>query len=141
MDAVPKNVAAGIKSWCEEFSERQRMEIVFKNEVGSILPLEIGVCLFRVLQEALHNAAKHSTVKHVEVKMAERQNEIHLIVRDSGSGFDLELAKQGRGLGLTSMQERVRLVNGTISIESKPMSGTTIHVRIPFRRTEIANEL
>ena len=49
-----------------------------------------------------------------------------------GRGFDVEAASQGKGLGLTSMRERVRLVNGTISIESKPMGGTTIHVRVPF---------
>jgi len=125
-------VAAGIKSWCKEFGERQRMEIIFKNEVSSVLPLEIGVCLFRVLQEALHNAVKHSEVRSVQVHMDERQNEVHLIISDSGKGFDLEAGKQGTGLGLTSMQERVRLVNGTISIESKPAAGTTIQVRVPL---------
>jgi signal transduction histidine kinase len=53
-------------------------------------------------------------------------------VSDSGKGFDVESTMQGKGLGLTSMRERVRLVNGTIAIESKPMHGTTIHVRLPF---------
>jgi len=56
--------------------------------------------------------------------------EIHLAIRDFGAGFDLDAAMKGRGLGLISMQERVRLVNGTISIESKP-GGTTIEVRVP----------
>jgi signal transduction histidine kinase len=60
-------------------------------------------------------------------------DEIHLTVSDLGKGFDLEAARQGRGLGLTSMQERVRLVNGSIVIQSKPMSGTNIHVRVPFK--------
>ena len=68
----------------------------------------------RVLQEALHNATKHSGVKRIEVQLREDSGEIHLVVGDSGRGFDLETALQGRGLGLTSMQERVRLVNGTI---------------------------
>jgi PAS domain S-box-containing protein len=124
-------VVAGIKSWCREFGERQRMEVEFKSDVVSVLPLDVGVCLFRVLQEALHNAVKYSGTKRVEVQLAEHSNELHLIVRDSGKGFDIEAARQGRGLGLTSMQERARLVNGTISIESKPMGGTTIHVRVP----------
>jgi len=123
---------AGMKSWCNEFSERQRMEIDFKSEVSSTLPFEVGLSLFRVIQEALHNAQKHSGVKRIEVQLAEHSNEVHLIVRDSGKGFDIEVAHRGRGLGLTSMQERVRLVNGTISIESKPMGGTTIHVRVPL---------
>src|ERR1700757_329897 len=125
-------VVAGIKSWCKEFAERQRMQIDFSNDVRSALPFEIGLSLFRVLQEALHNATKHSGVKRIEVQLREDSGEIHLIIRDSGKGFDVEAALQGKGLGLTSMRERVRLVNGTISIESKPMGGTTIHVRVPF---------
>jgi len=125
-------VVAGIKSWCKEFSERQRVEIDFSNDVHSALPFEIGLSLFRVLQEALHNVMKHSGVKRIEVQLREDSGEIHLIIRDSGKGFDVEAALQGKGLGLTSMRERVRLVNGTIAIESKPMGGTSIHVRVPF---------
>jgi PAS domain S-box-containing protein len=125
-------VVAGIKSWCKEFGERQRVEIDFGNDVHSALPFEIGLSLFRVLQEALHNVMKHSGVKRIEVQLREDSGEIHLIIRDSGKGFDVEAALQGKGLGLTSMRERVRLVNGTISIESKPMGGTTIHVRVPL---------
>ena len=124
-------VVAGIKSWCKEFAERQKLEIDFKSNVSSVLPLEIGASLFRVLQETLHNATKHSGVKRIEVQLREDSGEIHLIVRDSGKGFDVEAALQGKGLGLTSMRERVRLVNGTISVESKPMGGTTIHARVP----------
>ena len=126
-------VVAGIKSWCKEFAERQKMEIACKTDVPATLPLEIGRPLFRVLQEALYNASKHSDVKRVEVRLQEGSGEIHLTISDLGKGFDLEAALRGKGLGLTSMRERVRLVNGTISIESKPMAGTTIHVRVPFR--------
>ena len=126
-------VVAGMKSWCKDFGERQRMEIDFRSsEAPHSVPSEIGLCLFRVLQEALHNAAKHSGVKRIEVQLAENSGEIHLVVSDLGRGVDIESARQGRGLGLTSMRERVRLVNGTISIESRPMGGTTIHVRVPF---------
>ena len=133
--------AAGMKSWCKEFGERQKLEIDFRDDVPSNLPRELGLSLFRVLQEGLQNVVKHSAVKRVEVQLDEKQNEIYLIISDSGKGFDLELAKHGRGLGLTSMQERVRLVNGTISFESKPMGGTTIRVRVPLRRTETANDM
>ena len=125
-------VVAGMKSWCKEFSERHKMEINFRNNVPSAIPFEMGVSLFRVLQEALHNAVKHSGVKRIEVEVRETSGEIHLIVSDSGKGFDADAVLQGRGLGLTSMRERVRLVNGTILIDSKPMGGTRIHVRVPF---------
>jgi signal transduction histidine kinase len=108
------------------------MQIDFSHDVQSTLSPELGLCLFRVLQEALHNATKHSGVKRVEVQLHEESGEIHLIIRDSGTGFDVDAAVQGKGLGFTSMRERVRLVNGTIAIDSKPMGGTTIHVRVPL---------
>ena len=126
-------VVAGMKSWCKEFGEKQGIQIDCGHHVQSILPPEIGLCLFRVLQEALHNAAKHSGVKWIQVQLQEESGEIHLIVRDAGRGFDVEAVKQGKGLGLTSMRERVRLVNGTIVIESKLTGGTIIRVGIPIR--------
>jgi signal transduction histidine kinase len=126
-------VVSGMRSWCKEFGERQNMVIDFKSDVSSVVPFDIGISLFRVLQEALHNASKHSAVKRMEVELREAPNEIHLIVTDRGKGFDVEAAIRGRGLGLTSMQERVRLLNGSVEIQSKPMAGTTIHVRVPFR--------
>ena len=125
-------VAAGMKSWCKEFGERRVMEIDFRPDVRSPIPIDIGLCLFRVLQEALHNAAKHSGIKRVGVQLREDCGEIHLIVSDLGKGFDRDAALRGNGLGLTSMRERVRLVNGTITIESKPMDGTTIAARVPL---------
>ena len=123
----------GISSWCKAFGERHKIEIDFKNGDVPKLPQEISLCLFRVLQEAVHNAAKHSGVKRIEVELAEKLGEIHLIVSDSGRGFDIKAAKQSGGLGLTSMQERVRLVGGTIVINSQSRVGTTIQVCVPFK--------
>jgi PAS domain S-box-containing protein len=123
---------AAMKNWCKEFGDRLGMQIDYRQDVRSTLAQEIGLCLFRVLQEALHNAVKHSGVKRIEVQLHEESDEIHLTIMDLGEGFDVEAAKKGQGLGLTSMQERVRAVNGKIAIESKPMGGTTIHVRVPF---------
>jgi signal transduction histidine kinase len=131
-------VVSGIKSWCKEFGERQAMEIDFKSDVSTVVPLDVGICLFRVLQESLHNSLKHSGEKRVEVRLTEHSKEFHLIVTDYGRGFDVEAAIRGQGLGLTSMRERVRLVNGTITIESKPMGGTTIHVRVPVESEQRA---
>ena len=126
-------VVAGIKSWCNEFGARQKMEINCRIDVSSIVPLEIGITLFRVLQEAAHNAFKYSGVRRIEVQLREGPGEIQLIVCDSGRGFDVETAVRSQGLGLASMRERARLVGGTISIESKPTRGTTIHVRVPIK--------
>ena len=114
-------VVAGINSWCKEFSARQKIEIECRTDVSSVVPLEIGFSLLRVLQEAMHNSLKYSGVGRVGVQLREYAGEIHLIVSDLGRGFDVEAALQGKGLGLTSMCERIRMVNGTIAIESKPM--------------------
>ena len=125
-------IVTGIKSWCKEFGERQRVEIDFGSDVSSVLPLPVGLSLFRVLQEALNNAIKHSGVKRFEVQLRQDSGKIHLLISDLGRGFDVEAASQGKGLGLISMRERVRLVNGTITVASRPMGGTTIHVRVPL---------
>lgn len=129
-------VVAAMKSWCREFSERQSIEINFKDNVSSVVPPETALALFRVLQEAVHNAAKYSGVKQLSAQIVEDLDGIHLLISDSGRGFDVEAAKKGRGLGLTSMQERVRLINGTIAIQSRPMGGTSVHVQVRLEPRE-----
>ena len=126
-------IVAAMRSFCREFGERQMVKIDFTHDdIPQPVPQDLSLCLFRILQEALHNAAKHSKVRHFEVKLGCAANQLHLTVADHGTGFDPEAALNKGGLGLTSMRERVRLVNGTIAIDSKPMSGTTIHVRVPL---------
>ena len=126
-------IAAAMRGFCGQFGEQQNVEIDFKiPDLPSPLSPDISLCLFRVLQEALHNSAKHSGVRHFEVQLWGTSVEIHLTVSDSGAGFDSEAAKEGRGLGLISMEERLKLVKGTLSIESQPKRGTTIHARVPL---------
>jgi len=108
------------------------VEIDFQShDMPSPLSPDISLGLFRVLQEALHNSVKHSGVRHFEVRLWGTSDEIHLTVKDSGAGFDREAAKVSRGLGLISMEERLKLVNGTLSIDSQPQHGTTVHARVP----------
>ena len=126
-------VVAAMKSFCKEFAASQAVEVDFKNDdIPREVPQEVSVGLFRVLQEALHNAAKHSKVRQFKVNLSRSANQLHLTVSDRGIGFDTETAMSKGGLGLISMGERVRLMSGTIAIESKPMCGTTIRVRVPF---------
>lgn len=126
-------LVSGMRGWCKEYGKQHKLEIDFKSADVPPLRQEISLCLFRVLQEALHNAYKHSGAKRIEVQLEVKSGEIHLRVSDSGKGFDIEAARQKRGLGLTSMHERVRLVGGTIVIESKPLAGTVVRVSVPFR--------
>ena len=96
------------------------------------LPTDLSLTFFRVLQEALRNATKHSGVKSFKVKLSGGAEDVQLTVSDLGVGFDAEAATRGTGLGLTSMQERLRLVGGELSINSQPKVGTTLHSRVPF---------
>jgi PAS domain S-box-containing protein len=126
-------IVAAMRGFCQEFGEQQKVEIDFRtHDLPTSLPPDISLCLFRVLQEALHNSAKHSGVRYVEVRLSGTSDEVHLSVSDSGVGFDREAAKEARGLGLISMEERLKLLNGTFSIESQHKCGTTIRAHVPL---------
>jgi PAS domain S-box-containing protein len=132
-------IIGAAKNFCKEFSERQKVEIDFQShDLPKALPTELSLSLFRVLQEALRNAAKHSGIKRFEVRLWGSTGEIHLTVSDLGAGFDTEAAMKSTGLGLTSMRERLRLVGGELSISSEPKCGTTIHARVPFDSSSVA---
>jgi PAS domain S-box-containing protein len=126
-------IAAVMRSFCGEFGERKRVEIDFRNyPLPTVVPPDVSICLFRVLQEALHNGLKHSGVQEFQVQLWGASDEIHLTVSDSGAGFDLEAARKGRGLGLIRIEQRLSLLKGTFSIDSQPKRGTTIHARVPL---------
>ena len=126
-------IAAAMRGFCQEFGGQHKVKIEFKShQVPSSLPSDISLCLFRVLQEALRNSLKHSGATQFKAELWGTPDEIHLAVSDSGSGFDTEAARESRGLGLISMQERLKLMKGTCVIESQPMRGTTIHVCVPL---------
>ena len=133
-------VAKAMQGFCR-LSEQQKVEINFSYQdiPGTVTP-EISLCLFRVLQEALHNAVKHSRVRRFEVELRGTSDGVSLTVRDSGVGFDPEKAMKGRGLGLISMQERLKLVNGDLSIDSQPRRGTAIHARVPLGAANALSE-
>ncbi len=117
---------------CREFSDLQKVEIDFHSEnVPRDLSPEISLCLFRVLQEGLQNAVKHSGSRHLQVSLMGRTDRVELTIHDSGIGFEPGQAMTGRGLGLTSMKERLKLVNGQLSIDSKLQHGTTIQACVP----------
>jgi len=126
-------LAAAASSFCKESSEQQKVEIEFSHAgIPRSLPKEISLCLFRVLQEGLQNAVKHSGERHFRVELHGTSKGIQLTVNDLGVGFDEQDAMGRRGLGLISMRERMQLVGGAFSIESKPGGGTTIRARVPF---------
>jgi PAS domain S-box-containing protein len=125
---------AACASFCKELSEQQKVKIDFHAYgIPNTLSSEVSLCLFRILQEALHNAVKHSGVREFEVRLVGTSDEINLIVRDFGRGFDFGVASCGEGLGVVSMRERLKSVNGHLSIDSKSGHGTTVMARVPLQ--------
>jgi signal transduction histidine kinase len=126
-------VATTMKLFCGEFSGQQNVTVDFEaGDVPSGVPTATSLNLFRVLQEALHNSAKHSAARQYAVRLWAADGWIHLVVSDGGVGFDVEAAKRGRGLGLVSMEERLKLVGGHLTIESQPRRGTAIRARVRY---------
>ncbi len=118
---------------CEEFAGQQRVTVSFTDEaVPEHLPATTSISLYRILQEALHNAAKHSGAKEFVVRLRGTPGEVELLVQDAGTGFDVEAAKASRGIGLVSMEERAVLAGGRLTIDSARGRGTTIHARVPI---------
>jgi signal transduction histidine kinase len=122
-----------VRKLARELAKRHGIEIEIENDgVPGALPAEISLCLFRIVQEALYNAARHSGTKRVEVRLRKITDQIHLTLSDSGKGFDVAAIASGQGLGLASMRERIRLVNGKIAIQSERSVGTCIQAWVPF---------
>jgi signal transduction histidine kinase len=125
---------AAVAGFCEELSARHGVSVdVHIGNIPPALPPEISLCLYRVLQEALQNVLKHGVPPRTHVSLRGETDTINLTIADSGPGFDLDEAIRGPGLGLTSMNERLKAVGGRLSIESQPGQGTTIHAVAPLR--------
>jgi PAS domain S-box-containing protein len=128
-------VVPAMRGFCEELSRQKNVAADFRYEnVPEPVPPDVSLCLFRVLQEALHNAVRHSGVRHFDVQLRGTGDAVDLTVRDEGVGFDVDAANRGLGLGLTSMKERLKLVEGELFIESQSTRGTTVLARAPVLR-------
>jgi signal transduction histidine kinase len=96
------------------------------------LPSEVETTLYRIVQEALTNVARHAQATGVSILLRRRPSSVAMVVEDDGGGFDPHAARDG-GLGLAGMRERVALVGGRLRVESAPGSGTTVAVEVPLR--------
>lgn len=123
---------AGAKAFCEEFSVQQGIYIDFDSDPGiNTVSPDRSLCLFRVLQEALRNIKKHSDARTADVRLEFVDGAVHLSVSDRGKGFDWRTRPNTRGIGIRSMEERVRSLQGHFEIHSRPMNGTRIDVWLP----------
>lgn len=128
-------LAKASESFCKEISSRHTVDVTFAGDnVPKELPPVLAISVFRVLQEGVSNAAKHSGAKHCRVTLNATVDALHLEIVDDGRGFDLRAASAGHGLGLVSMQERLKLLYGIVTIESAIGAGTSIHARVPLEQ-------
>ncbi len=131
-------LAAALKSYLDSFATREGIDVSFtQSNIPESLDPEISTCLYRIVQESLRNVAKHANANHASVGLSATPEAIILEVKDSGVGFVPESLGQAAGLGLVSMQERVRLVHGEFSVTSSPGRGTLISVRVPKKEQPV----
>jgi len=126
-----------LRSECASFSRREGIAVVYRpEEIATTLPKDVALCIYRIAQEALRNLAKHAAVNEAWVTLVSAGPELLLRVQDKGVGFDAAGGHSQPGLGLSSMEERVRLIQANLSVTSAPGRGTTVEVRVPLARSD-----
>ena len=124
-----------VESECTNVSRREGVDIVFNHEnISTVIPKDVSLSLYRIVQEGLRNISKHACADHISVSLRGIGHDVLLTVRDDGIGFDSAEVREKPGLGLLSMRERVSLIQGEFSIKSQPEKGTLITVRVPLTR-------
>ena len=128
-------LASAVKSFCAEHSAHHGLSIEFRQKgFPAPLPQDITLCVFRIVQESLHNVARHSGARGAQVVLEKTDQEVRLSVSDLGCGFDTDSNQMTSGLGFIGMRERLRLVGGELSIRSRPSHGTQIEVSVPLAK-------
>jgi signal transduction histidine kinase len=126
-------LAAAAGSLCREMSGQRGVTIEYVHEnLPAKLPEGVAINLFRILQEAVTNILKHADASHCRVVLRGVDDQLRLEVVDDGRGFETTDAASGHGLGLLSMRERARLLDGDVTIESEPGAGTRLCVSVPI---------
>ncbi len=127
-------LVSALKGLQRELSQSGLTATFTHDPIPATLPAELTLCLFRIAQEALQNAAKHSGTARVAVRLNHGANGLTLTIEDEGVGFDVN-AGWRRGLGLISMRERLEAFGGTLDIRSTPGAGTRVEATVPLPRS------
>jgi signal transduction histidine kinase len=126
-------LTASLQALCYAFSVRPVVVTFAAEGVTSEIPSDTAVCLYRVVQESVHNAIKHSGCDKIQVRLSEVPQRLILTIQDLGKGFDVRHPANPNGLGLAIMGERVRFVGGQFSIRSGSNRGTLVRVTVPIQ--------
>lgn len=132
-------IASALRAHCAEFTSVSGVKVSFtsKGEFDDLSPAT-AICIYRVAQEALQNVAKHADAKQAVVALKRSGRSVSLAITDYGAGCDADGNRVSGGLGLVSMKERVRLVNGNFSFNSEPGRGTSVEVKIPVEHSLVS---
>ena len=123
-----------LKSECNAFSQREEIDVAYNtNNVPSFIPKNIAICIYRITQESLRNIAKYAKTNEASVSLIGSDSKLILTVRDNGIGFNTNQIHSQKGIGLSSMKERARLIQGEFSVQSKPGKGTIIELKVPYK--------
>jgi PAS domain S-box-containing protein len=123
----------GVKAFCQEFADQQQMQVHFEHEnVPNAIPADVALCLFRITQEGLRNIKRHSGANRAEVRLKGLEGKLHLSIADQGRGFDVNRRSPQSGIGIRSMEERLRSLGGHLEVHSRLMEGTRIDAWLPF---------
>ncbi len=126
-----------LRSECAGVARREGVAVAYhSDDVTASLPKDAALCVYRVAQEALRNVVKHAGTDKARVSLIKSDRKLILTIQDWGAGFDSAEVRSRMGLGLSSMEERVRLVRGELSVVSEPGQGTTVTVRVPLAGNE-----
>jgi signal transduction histidine kinase len=125
-----------IETLMNEFAERTDIKIrtdIQLDEIEEKISSDIALCTYRILQESLNNIVRHSNASRVFVSVYVEAGDLHLRIRDNGKGFDPTKIDSTKGCGISGMRERAWLVNGEITIDSTPLGGTRVTLRVPIK--------
>jgi len=125
-------IVTALRSLVEQCRQHGEDVSIIARDIPEQLPLDLSVVLYRIVQEALRNVARHAAGARVVIGLISAGDELILSIDDSGPGFELTQARSSGGIGLVSMQERARLAGGSLVMRSRPGQGTSIQVRVPL---------
>jgi PAS domain S-box-containing protein len=129
----------GLEAFCKEFAEQQGVQVDFVHEnVPRGVPADAALCMFRITQEALRNIKRHSGANRAEVRLEQLEGRLHLSVSDCGRGFNSNKPPVECGIGIHSMEERLRLLGGKLEIQARHMEGTKIDAWLPLKMASAA---
>jgi len=134
------DLLAALTSYIESYKRRTGIRVAFKHKgIEERLPQHLEAVVYRIIQEALTNVAKHSTAESVRVTVTRLKNEIKLLVDDDGRGFDVSKAMQAGGYGISSMKNRALFAGGRLDVESIPGRGTCVTSWLPINEKKTNN--